>query len=118
MNGKLDVGRVFERIFQIYRDQFALLIGGALALFVPVALINGLLYEAGGFVLSLVANAIALVASYLYQGMVVEAGPRHPRRQARPDDRRSVLRGRPSRRRRCSWRASWPASQSRLASCC
>jgi hypothetical protein len=72
MNGKLDVGRVFERIFQIYRDQFALLIGGALALFVPVALINGLLYEAGGFVLSLVANAIALVASYLYQGMVVE----------------------------------------------
>lgn len=73
MNGKLDVGRVFERIFQIYRDQFALLIGGALALFVPVALINGLLYEAGGFVLSLVANAIALVASYLYQGMVVEA---------------------------------------------
>ncbi len=73
MNGKLDVGRVFERIFQIYRDQFVLLIGGALALFVPVALINGLLYEAGGFVLSLVANAIALVASYLYQGMVVEA---------------------------------------------
>jgi hypothetical protein len=73
MNGKLDVGRVFERIFQIYRDQFALLIGGALALFVPVALINGLLYEAGGFVLSLVANAIVLVASYLYQGMVVEA---------------------------------------------
>jgi hypothetical protein len=73
MNGKLDVGRVFERIFRIYRGQFALLIGGALALFVPVAIVNGLLYDQGGFLLSLVANAIALVASYLYQGMVVEA---------------------------------------------
>jgi hypothetical protein len=73
MNGKLDVGRVFERIFRIYRDQFVLLIGGALALFVPVALINGLLFEQGGFVLSVIANVIALVASYLYQGMVVEA---------------------------------------------
>jgi hypothetical protein len=73
MSGKLDVGRVFERIFEIYRGQFALLIGGALALFVPVALINGLLYEGGGFVLSVIANALALVASYLYQGMVVEA---------------------------------------------
>jgi hypothetical protein len=73
MSGKLDVGRVFERIFEIYRGQFALLIGGALALFVPVALIDGLLYEGGGFVLSVIANALALVASYLYQGMVVEA---------------------------------------------
>jgi hypothetical protein len=73
MEAKLDVGRVFERIFQIYRGQFALLIGGALALFVPVALIDGLLYEGGGFALSVIANVIVLVASYLYQGMVVEA---------------------------------------------
>jgi hypothetical protein len=73
MNGKLDVGRVFERIFRIYRRQFVLLIGGGLALFVPVALVNGFLYELGGFVLSVIANMIVLVASYLYQGMVVEA---------------------------------------------
>jgi hypothetical protein len=73
MSEKLDTAAVFERIFQIYRDQFPLLIGGALAVFVPVALINGLLYEQGGFALSVVANAIALVASYIYQGMVVEA---------------------------------------------
>jgi hypothetical protein len=73
MNGKLDVGRVFERIFRIYRRQFVLLIGGALALFVPVAIVDGLLYELGGFVLSVIANVIVLMASYLYQGMVVEA---------------------------------------------
>jgi hypothetical protein len=73
MEAKLDVGRVFEQIFRIYRKQFVLLIGGGLALFVPVALINGLLYEQGGLVLSLVSNAIGLVALFLYQGMVVEA---------------------------------------------
>lgn len=73
MDAKLDVGRVFEQIFRIYRKQFVLLIGGGLALFVPVALINGLLYEQGGLVLSLVSNAIGLVALFLYQGMVVEA---------------------------------------------
>jgi hypothetical protein len=73
MDAKLDIGRVFEQIFRIYRQQFALLIGGALVVFVPVAIVNGLLYDAGGFFLTLIANAIALVAGYLYQGMVVEA---------------------------------------------
>jgi hypothetical protein len=73
MNTKLDVGRVFERIFQIYRDQFGLLMGSALVLFVPVAIVNGFLYEEGGFLASIVASAIAIVATYWYQGMVVEA---------------------------------------------
>jgi hypothetical protein len=73
MDAKLDVGRVFEQIFRIYRQQFALLIGGALALYIPVAIVNGVLYDSGGFFLSVIANAIALVAGYLYQGMVVEA---------------------------------------------
>ena len=73
MDAKLDIGRVFEQIFRIYRQQFGLLIGGALAVFVPVAIVNGILYDAGGFFLTLLANAVALVAGYLYQGMVVEA---------------------------------------------
>jgi len=73
MSAKLDVGRVFEQIFRIYRQQFGLLIGGALAVFVPVAIVNGLLYDSGGFFPTVIANAIALVAGYLYQGMVVEA---------------------------------------------
>jgi hypothetical protein len=73
MDAKLDIGRVFSQIFRIYGQQFALLVGGALAVFVPVAIINGILYDEGGFFLTLIANAVALVASYLYQGMVVEA---------------------------------------------
>jgi hypothetical protein len=73
MDAKLDIGRVFSQIFGIYGQQFALLVGGALAVFLPVAIINGVLYDSGGFVLTLIANAVALVASYLYQGMVVEA---------------------------------------------
>ena len=41
MNAKLDTARVFERIFEIYRDQFTLLIPAALLVFVPVAIISG-----------------------------------------------------------------------------
>ena len=73
MDAKLDVGRVFEQIFRIYRQQFGLLIGGALVLYIPVAIVNGVLYDDGGFFPSVIANAIALVAGYLSQRMVVEA---------------------------------------------
>jgi hypothetical protein len=72
MNEKLDVGQVLSRTFEMYRDQFALLIGAALILFVPLALINGFLYDEGGL-LSLVAGALSIVATFWYQGMVVEA---------------------------------------------
>jgi hypothetical protein len=72
MNERLDVGQVLSRTFAMYRDQFALLIGAALILFVPVGLINGFLYDEGGL-LSLVAGAISIVATFWYQGMVVEA---------------------------------------------
>ena len=73
MTAKLDVGRTFERIFQIYGQQFGILIPAALLLFIPVAIINGFLYNEGGALLSIVAAAVALVATYWYQGMVVEA---------------------------------------------
>ncbi len=73
MNDKLDVGRVLSRTFEMYKDQFTLLIPAALVLFVPVALINGFLYSEGGFLLALVASALAIIATYWYQGMVVEA---------------------------------------------
>jgi hypothetical protein len=73
MNAKLDTGRVFERIFEIYRDQFTLLIPVALILFIPVAILNGLLLTSGGALVGLATVAIGLIASYWYQGMVVEA---------------------------------------------
>src|SRR5918998_3288534 len=73
MNAKLDTGRVFERIFQIYREQFTLLIPAALLLFIPVAILNGLLLTSGGVLVGLATTAIGLIATYWYQGMVVEA---------------------------------------------
>ena len=74
MNAKLDVARVFERIFEIYRDQFTLLIPAALAVFVPVAVLSGLIYAGGVTLLgALLVAAIATIATYWFQGMVVEA---------------------------------------------
>jgi hypothetical protein len=74
MNGKLDVGRVFERVFAIYRDQFALLIPAALILFVPVALLTGAIFSGtvGPLELALVL-AVGAIAGYWFQAMVVEA---------------------------------------------
>ncbi|MEA2376230.1 MAG: hypothetical protein QOD13_137, partial [Thermoleophilaceae bacterium] len=73
MNAKLDTARVFERIFRIYREQFTLLIPAALVLFLPVAILNGILATSGGVVIALASAAIALIATYWFQGMVVEA---------------------------------------------
>jgi hypothetical protein len=73
MNAKLDTGRVFERIFQIYGNQFTLLIPAALVLFIPVAIVDGALYSGGGALAYILASVIAAIASYWYQGMVVEA---------------------------------------------
>jgi hypothetical protein len=74
MNAKLDTGRVFERIFSFYGRQFTLLIPAALLLFIPVAIVNGLLLSEGGNALGVLVSALlGVVATYWYQGMVVEA---------------------------------------------
>jgi ABC-type multidrug transport system fused ATPase/permease subunit len=74
MNGKLDTARVFERIFEIYRDQFTLLIPAALLVFVPVAVISGLIYAGDVSIIgALIVAAVATIATYWFQGMVVEA---------------------------------------------
>jgi ABC-type multidrug transport system fused ATPase/permease subunit len=74
MNAKLDTARVFERIFDIYRDQFTLLIPAALAIFVPVALINGIVYAGDVSIFgAIIVAAVATIATYWFQGMVVEA---------------------------------------------
>jgi hypothetical protein len=73
MNEKLDLGKVLERVWDTYRDQFSLLIPAALIVFVPIAIINGLILSAGGVLGALVAAAVGIVATYWFQGMVVEA---------------------------------------------
>jgi hypothetical protein len=73
MNDKLDLGKVLERTWETYRDQFGLLIPAALIVFVPIAIINGLILSAGGVLGALLAAAVGIVATYWFQGMVVEA---------------------------------------------
>jgi hypothetical protein len=74
MRSKLDTARVFERIFEIYRDQFTLLIPAALVVFVPVAIVSGLIYAGDvGILGALIVAAIGTIATYWFQGMVVEA---------------------------------------------
>ena len=74
MNAKLDTARVFERIFEIYRDQFTLLIPAALVVFVPVAVASGLIYAGDvGVFGALIVAGIGTIATYWFQGMVVEA---------------------------------------------
>jgi hypothetical protein len=74
MNAKLDTARVFERIFEIYRDQFTLLIPAALVVFVPVAILSGVIYAGDvGILGALIVAAIGTIATYWFQGMVVEA---------------------------------------------
>ena len=74
MNAKLNTGRVFERIFSFYGSQFSVLIPAAILLFLPVAVVNGLLLtDDGGSILLLVSSILAVIATYWYQGMVVQA---------------------------------------------
>jgi ABC-type multidrug transport system fused ATPase/permease subunit len=74
MNAKLDTARVFERIFAIYKDQFTLLIPAALVVFVPVAVISGIVYAGDVSIFgAILVAALATIATYWFQGMVVEA---------------------------------------------
>jgi hypothetical protein len=74
MNQKLDVARVFERIFAIYKDQFTLLVPAALVVFLPVALVGGLVYSGTpGPLEFLVLIVLGAIAGFWFQGMVVEA---------------------------------------------
>jgi hypothetical protein len=47
MREGLDVGNVLGRVFDMYRDQFGLLVPAALVVFVPISVINGLILNSG-----------------------------------------------------------------------
>jgi hypothetical protein len=73
MNQKLDVPTVIQRVFEVYRDQFGLLIPAALIIFIPLALLNGLFLTTGNLVGALLSAVVAAIGTYWFQGMVVEA---------------------------------------------
>ena len=73
MREKLDIGGTLSKIFQTYQHQAAVLLPGALIVFLPVAIINALIRNNGsGIIFSVLAILIQLVATYLFQGMVVQ----------------------------------------------
>jgi Uncharacterised protein family (UPF0259) len=70
---KLDTAAVFERIFEFYGSQFTTLIGLALVVFVPVALLQGIVAASGSLALLFATTVLALVGQALYTGAVVDA---------------------------------------------
>ncbi len=74
MNEKLDVGRVLSQVVETYRAQAALLLPAAAVVFLIPAIINGVILsgEADPTFL-LLSFVIAIIATFWYQGMVVEA---------------------------------------------
>ncbi|HKJ36308.1 MAG TPA: hypothetical protein VKA36_07060 [Solirubrobacterales bacterium] len=68
---KLSVGDVINETFSIYGQNAVALIGSALAIFVVVGLVAGILQDEGGAVLLLLAAAVRFAGQALYTGFVV-----------------------------------------------
>lgn len=67
----IEVGRIINEAFSIYSQNAAPLLFSALAIFVVVGVIQGLL-AGSGFLLQLVSTAVSFAAQALYTGFVVK----------------------------------------------
>lgn len=70
---KLDTADAFDRMFSLYGHQFAILIGTALVIFVPIAILSGIVGSSGSVGLAFVVLVLSLTGQALYTGAVVEA---------------------------------------------
>jgi len=70
---RLDIGKVFARVFETYRAQAAVVIPAALIVYLPVSLVSGLSYESGDALLTLLGFVAGVVGSLWLQGVVVGA---------------------------------------------
>jgi hypothetical protein len=68
---QITVGGVVDETFSIYGQNAAALLGAALVVFVIVGLASGLLQNAGGVILGLLAGIVRLVGYALFTGFVV-----------------------------------------------
>ena len=73
MTPRLDIGKVFARVFETYRAQAAVVIPAALIVYLPVSLVSGLAYEGGDGLLALLGVVVGVVGSLWLQGVVVGA---------------------------------------------
>jgi hypothetical protein len=70
--GRIDIGRVIGETFSTYGAQAGVLLGAAVAVFVVVGLIQGLLATSGEFLLVLLGGVVSVVGTTLYTGFVVK----------------------------------------------
>jgi hypothetical protein len=74
MNQKLDVGKVFSRIFELYTSQASVYLPAALIVYLPLALVTGaVLTGTGGLLVVLLIVALGFVTGFIYQGVVVRS---------------------------------------------
>ena len=74
MTRRLDTADTLTRVFSLYAAQAGVLLPAALIIFLPVAILRGLISTGGaGVLLLLLASAVSLIGNVWYQGVVVEA---------------------------------------------
>ena len=73
MDRKHDVGGTLSQAFSIYGSLAGVFIPLALALFLVVAVINGIVADGGSLILLPISFAVTVIAGTLYAGMVVTA---------------------------------------------
>lgn len=71
MTNRLDVGAVIRRVFDIYVDQYPVLLPASAVVFVITGIVSALLVAAAPG-LALIALLLSLIAGTLFTGMVVE----------------------------------------------
>jgi hypothetical protein len=83
MTEKLDIGRVFNAIFALYRDNAGILLTTALAIYLGAALLVGVLFLISP-ILAIFSFIFVFVAQFWYQGVVIELVNRIHAGEARP----------------------------------
>jgi hypothetical protein len=74
MDKKLDISDVFDRTFKVYVQQATLLIPAALLVFLPVAVVDGVLRSGKISALVVVLSlTVSVIATFWFEGMVVQA---------------------------------------------
>jgi hypothetical protein len=69
---RIEVGRVIGESFDLYKRHAGALLGTAVVVFVISGVIEGILRDEGGIVLSLIATVVNMVAVAIYTGFVVK----------------------------------------------
>lgn len=71
----LDIGRTLSRVFSTYGQNLGLLVGTALLVFIPVAIIAALLpiLFGQGIVVQALSAAVQIVGGFVYTGVVVKS---------------------------------------------